>query len=339
MVHRQNAGPLWLVLQQGLVPHLSLTAGVGEDQGALVGLHHVGHLVQQLQSNVSGPGQSRKGLGHGAFHLDVFVDVSLDNHALRRPNKRFQGRLRRRQRRAHPPHSGAAALCRGDVPNPRHGQFNLHSSFGPQKLMPLVHHHHAGVGQPLGAALLSHEDVQRLRCRDQNVGKGRPLPRLFLGRGVSGSGSHFPGQSQPLDHGTCRIGNVRGQRAQRRHPNQLDAFGGARRGRRMGQHVPHGRVGLPASRGGLKKAVLSLPTGLPHVPLKSLRTPAPLLKPSFERLVGRHGSLGRHGAQRNIVQRAQFKQHFHPCSRPCDVVLYLRHGLCLTQMQLQHLKP
>ena len=98
----------------------------------------------------------------------------------------------------------------------------------------------------------------------------------------------------------------------------------------MGQHVPHGRVGLPASSGGLKKAVLSLPTGLPNVPLKNLRTPAPLLKPLFEGLVGRHESLGRHGAQRNIVQRAQFKQHFRPYWRLCNVVLYLRHFVPVT---------
>ena len=71
--------------------------------------------------------------------------------------------------------------------------------------------------------------------------------------------------------------------------------------------------------------------------LKRLWRPTLLLEPRLDWRVKAMNFGRRHVAQRNIAKRRRFKQHLGLSARPCFVVLYLRHGLCLRP--LQYLKP
>ncbi len=170
--------------------------------------------------------------------------------------------------------------------------------------MPFVHHHRLSTGQTLNSAFLGDEDVQRFRSRNQNVGKRTSLLGFFLGGSIARPRTHLPIQSEPFNHSSCSIRNVRGQCAQRSHPNQLHSKSLTARSSCSGQHVPHRSIGFPTSRRRLKQPILPLSECIPHLHLESLRHPTLTVKPRSHRCVLWVGFNRLHDAQKRTSRSA-----------------------------------
>ena len=282
VVHGQEASPIRLGGQERLVPHLGLTARVGEDQGALMPLHDVHHAVDELEADVARPRQLLERAGHGALDVDLFGDVGPDNVAAVVPNQGAQGFARLRQGGADAPHHRFRTACVAlQLLDPRNGELHLNAALGANQLMPFVDHDGVDVGKAATAPFLGHQDVHGLRGGDKHLRQGLLLAGFFLRRGVARPPAHVPVQPQPVHHRPRRLCDVGGQRPQRGDPKQTKSPFATGDTRRLGgrQDVAHGGVGLSASCGRLQQAVFSPCHALPHVQLKWLRRPAPRRKP------------------------------------------------------------
>ena len=111
VVHGQEACPVRFGSQKCLVPHLGLAARVGEDECALVTLHHVHHAVDELEADVARPRQFLKRARHGAFDVNLLGDVCPHDVASVVSNQSAQGFTRLGQCGADAPHHGFRTTC------------------------------------------------------------------------------------------------------------------------------------------------------------------------------------------------------------------------------------
>ncbi len=62
---------------EGLIPLFRLAAGIGENQGAGVGVDDVDHLGQQFESEVASPGEALHCGGDDGINRDVLIHFAL----------------------------------------------------------------------------------------------------------------------------------------------------------------------------------------------------------------------------------------------------------------------
>ena len=78
MVHGNFAGELRRLFEYLLVPNLTLTSGVGENEHGLVLVYGLDNLIDQMNAQVSAPRKSIHGLWNKRDDLNGFIYVGAN---------------------------------------------------------------------------------------------------------------------------------------------------------------------------------------------------------------------------------------------------------------------